>query len=362
MPKTDSKKLIESLRAGDLTDLKLQIKREPEAARSPQVIIEAGRLGWKEALELLLRNGADPNAMSRGYRPLHSLIQEAPHKGHDTAPASRVSCLKWLLKKGADPEQLGGWPASRAIITAAFVGQPAYIEALQQAGAVVDGFVAAALGDIRRIEKALAKDAAFAVARDPSGLTALHCCAGSRLGAKNKKIKGALLAIARLLLDCGSDVKASVRSWSHDVDVVYFAVSSSQLELFELLLERGADATAALPSTLWRDGFEFAELALHHGAKIDRAVDNGKPLVNELIRWGQIKAVLWLLEHGASPNLADAQGWTAVHQAASRGNERMMKAVLEAGGDAARRNAEGSNPLDIAVEKKRAKLVSLFIG
>jgi ankyrin repeat protein len=362
MPKTDARKLIEALRFGALKDVRVLVKRDPETARSPQVIVEAGRLGWKEALELLLKNGANPNASWRGYRPLHSLIQEAPHKGHDMAPASRVSCLKWLLKKGADPEQLGGWPASRAIITAAFVGQPAYIEALQQAGAIVDGFAAAALGDIRRIKKALAKDAAFASARDPGGLTALHCCAGSRLGAKNKKIKDALLAIARLLLDVGADVKASVRSWSHDVDVVYFAVSSSQLELFELLLERGADATDALPSTLWRDGFEFAELALRHGAKINLSADNGKPLLNELIRWGQIKQVLWLLEHGASPNLADAQGWTAVHQAASRGNERMMKAVLEAGGDPARRNAEGNNPLDIAVEKKRTKLVSLFIG
>ena len=362
MPKTAVKKLTEALRAGDLTDVKVLVRRDPEAARSPQVIVEAGRLGWKEALDLLLKNGADPNAVSRGYRALHSLIQESPHKGHDQAPASRVSCLKWLLTKSADPEQLGGWPASRAIITAAFVGQPAYIEELKRAGAVVDGFVAAAFGDIRRVEKALVKDPAFATARDPGGLTALHCCAGSRLGAKNKKIKDALLAIARLLLDRGADVKASVRSWSHDVDVVYFAVSSGQLELFDLLLERGADATAALPATLWRDGFEFAELALRHGAKVDLAVDNGKPLLNELIRWGQIKPVLWLLEHGASPDRADAQGWTAMHQAASRGNERMMKAVLEAGGDPTRRDSQGNNPLEIAVARKRSKLVSLFIG
>lgn len=362
MPKNDTKKLIEALRAGDLNDVKLLVRREPKAARSPRVIIEAGRLGWKEALELLLKNGADPNAVARGYRALHTLIQEAPHKGHDPAPASRVRCLQWLLTKGADPEQLGGWPASRAIITAAFVGQPAYVEELKKAGAVVDGFVAAAFGDIRRVEKALAKDAAFAVARDPGGLTALHCCAGSRLGAKNKKVEDSLLAIAKLLLDHGADAKASVRSWSHDVDVVYFAVSSGQLELFELLLERGADATAALPATLWRDGFEFAELALRHGATLDLAVDNGKPLVNELIRWGQMKAVLWLLDHGASPNREDAQGWTAVHQAASRGNERMMKAVLEAGGDPTRRDVQGSTPLEIAVEKKRTKLVSLFIG
>ncbi|HWN99138.1 MAG TPA: ankyrin repeat domain-containing protein [Blastocatellia bacterium] len=132
--------------------------------------------------------------------------------------------------------------------------------------------------------------------------------------------------------------------------------------MFELLLDRGADATAALPSTLWRDGFEFAELALRHGAKIDLSVDNGKPLLNELIRWGQLKAVLWLLDHGASPNLADAQGWTAVHQAASRGNERMMQAVLDAKGDPGKRDKEGNTPLDLARAKGRARLASLLSG
>lgn len=362
MGKNDIRKLIEALRAGDLTDLKVLVRRDPDAARSPQVITEAGRLGWKEAIDLLLKNGADVNAMSRGYRALHSLIQEAPHKGHDPAPAVRVSCLRWLLKKGADHEQLGGWPASRAIITAAFVGQPAYVEELRKAGAKMDGFVLAALGDKSRVVKALAKDPAFATARDPGGLTALHCCAGSRLGAKNKKLKDALLAIARTLLDHGADVKASVRSWSHDVDGIYFAASSGQIEVFDLLLERGADATPALPAALWREGFEFAELALRHGAKLDSAVDNGKPLLNEMIRWGQMKAVFWLLDHGASPNRADAQGWTAVHQAASRGNERMLKAVLDAGGDATRRDSEGNTPLDIARAKRYAKLVALLGG
>lgn len=362
MRKMDPRKLIEALRSGDLVDVKVLVKRDSEAARSPQVIVEAGRLGWREALALLVKNGSDPNAMWRGYRALHALIQESPHKGHDPATASRLSCLKWLLANGADPEQLGAWPASRAIVTAAFVGQLAYIEELRQAGAVVDGFVAAALGDIRQVEKALAKNPAFAQARDPAGLTALQCCAGSRLGAGNRKIKDRLFAIGRLLLDQGADVKASVRSWSHDVDAVYFAVSSSQLELFELLLERGADATAALPATLWKDGFEFAELALRHGAKIDRSVDNGNPLLNELIRWGQIKPVMWLLEHGASPNRSDAQGWTAVHQAASRGNEKMMKAVLLAGGDPAVRDNKGSTPLDVARAKRRAKLVALMTG
>lgn len=158
MARTNPKRLIDSLRSGDMAKVRAVIRSEPETARSPQVVGEAARLGWTEALELLLKQGADLNASWRNYRPLHSVIQEEPHSERPGAEASRLACLKWMLANGADPEQLGGWPATRAIITAAFVGEPAYVAELRRAGAGVDGFVAAALGDMRHVEKALAKE------------------------------------------------------------------------------------------------------------------------------------------------------------------------------------------------------------
>ena len=360
MAKTDRKTLIACLRAGDLKQFRALLGTDPEAARSAEAVVEAGRLGSTKALELLLKKGADLNAPWRGYRALHALIQEAPHKDRETPTVQRVSCLNWLLAHGANPEALGGWPATRALITAAFAGQPAYIEELRRAGAVVDAFVAAALGDIRKVERALAKDSDFAKARDSAGLSALHCCAGSRLGSKAKKIRDNLLAIARILLDHGAEVEATVRSWSHDVDAVYLAVSAGQREVFALLLERGADPIAALPPVVWRSENELAELALSHGATLDRAIDDGKPLLNNLVRWGQVGPALWMLERGASPNIADDRGWTAVHQAASRGNEKVMKAVLAAGGDAERSDNEGSTPIDIARANRRGKIVALL--
>jgi ankyrin repeat protein len=360
MSKTKPKELIEYLRSGDLAQLKAFLRSNPEAARSPQAIGEAARLGRTKAIELLLNHGADLNASWRNYRPLHSLIQEKPHAEGGSGVAERVVLLKWMLARGADPEKLGGWPATRAIITAAFVGEPAYVEALRSAGAIVDGFVAASLGDIRYVEKALSKDAAFAKARDSGGLTALHCSAGSRLGARNKKTRDALLAIATLLLDRGADLKARVRSWAHDVDAIYFAVASGQREAFGLLLERGADATQALTPVLWRNETGLVELALDHGAKLDRALDEAKPLLNQMIRWGQFKQALWMLERGASPNIADQDGWTAVHQAASRGNEKMLREVLDAGGDTTRKDNNGDTPLIVALARGRPKIIALL--
>lgn len=70
-----------------------------------------------------------------------------------------------------------------------------------------------------------------------------------------------------------------------------------------------------------------------------------RPLLNEMIRWGR---ALPLLKCGADPNLPDGRGWAAVHQAATRGNRRMLQAVAEAGGDLRRENLQGRTPLDLA--------------
>lgn len=129
--------------------------------------------------------------------------------------------------------------------------------------------------------------------------------------------------------------------------------------MFDLLLESGADATDAFSHAVWGGAYELAESALAHGAIIDRATANGKLLLNDVIRWGQIPQMTWLLEHAASPNVPDERGWTAVHQAASRGNVRMLRAVLDAGGDAKRRDKEGRMPRDVA---RAAKVAAMLAG
>jgi ankyrin repeat protein len=132
--------------------------------------------------------------------------------------------------------------------------------------------------------------------------------------------------------------------------------------MFELLLARGADATAALPSAAWQKDVAFAEIALRFGAKPDETRADGKPLLNQLIQWGQVRAALWLVEHGASPNIPDPSGWTAMHQAASRGNERVLKALIDAGGDLSRLDTWGLSPRDVGRAGGRAKILALVLG
>jgi len=318
--------------------------------RLPQVLARAAVMcagrAWQPALELLLRHGADLNGVWRGYRPLHALIQERPH-GETKPTPERLACLDWLLANGADAEQTGAWPPSRAIIVAAFMGEPEFVKRLGRVSKI-DGFAGAALGDRKTVEKALNANSSLARGRDHGGLTALQCACGGRMP------RGEYTAIARLLIEAGADPRVRTKSWAHELDASYYAAGSKDPELFDLVLEGGCDPQEALGHAVWGKHFALAELALRHGASADQAIHEGKPLLNNLIRWGQMQQAMWLIERGASPNVADSQGWTAVHQAASRGNARMFDAVLQAGGDIQRRDNQGRRPLDLANAKLQA--------
>jgi ankyrin repeat protein len=325
-----------------------------------QDVLKAAGRAERAGLERLKERGADLNAEWRGYRAIHALIQREPHAQGTTPSKKELECLAWLLENGADPKLPAAWPPMPALIVAAFWGPQAYVDALLEGGAKRDGFAACALGDLVAVKKTLAKDAGFAEARAAGGLTALQCCAGSKRGRDDAKIAKKLLEIASVLLDAGADPNAKTKSWSHEIDVAYLACSSANRAMLELLLDRGADATAALPSAAWRKTMELAELCLERGAEIDRAEHDGKPLLNQLVRWGQVKPALWLLERGASPNLPDERGWTAVHQAASRGNERMLRACLAAGGDPFARDKAGLVPAQVALLMRKPKLAAIL--
>ncbi len=357
------KDAVEAVKAGDEGLLARALDARPEWVAKGRLIVEAARVARPEVLGLLLARGADPNGTHRGYRPLHALIQERPHGSRDEPSQERLRCLEMLLESGADVDALGGWPSARAVLVAAFTGLDAFVRRLRpkpSRGRAVDVFAAAAFLDVAAIRRAVEVDARSATARDGGGVTALMCVSASRVGRGDAKSDRDRLEIAAALLDAGADPNATVKSWSEIVDVAYFAASAGHLDLFELLLERGADATRALPSAAWNHDAGAIDVALRFGADVDRAVQGDRPLLNDLVRWGQFGPALALLARGASPNVADGHGWTAVHQAASRGNVRALRALLAAGGDARARDADGKTPLDVARAKGNARVIAEF--
>lgn len=171
-----------------------------------------------------------------------------------------------------------------------------------------------------------------------------------------------------LLVKHGAEINASWKNYRplhsliQEEPPAAASPTPERLACLDWLLEHGADPTAAFSHPVWAAACPMAEMALEHGAVPDHATADGKPLLNDLIRWGQIPQTLWLLDRGASPNIADERGWTAVHPAASRGNLRLLDAVLEAGGDPLLRDLEGRTPLDIAILAGREKLIARLAG
>lgn len=326
-------------------------------AKTAKLVVDAAGNADLDALKALHKSGADLNAQYRGYRALHALIQAKPHADAAAPSLNQFNVFSWLLAHGADPELPGAWPPSRAILVAAFTGARGYVDLLIRHGFRIDPFVSAALGDAAAVKRAMGRDASIATARDQHGLTLLQCAAASRMGRDDKKTQGRLLSIAGMALDAGADPHAATQSWTHDVDAVYFAASSRQLPMFGLLLDRGGDATRALASALWNGGADssaLADIALEHGADVNKAEAEKCPLLNGLIRWGQFGPTRWLLAHGADPNRSQGMdgsptaGWTSLHQAASRGNAKMVEALIGAGADIHRRDAAGRTPADVA--------------
>jgi ankyrin repeat protein len=349
--------VLRAIQTGSLPRLRSALAQPRTGISGREMVGAAGR-AWQPGLAALVKAGGDLNSVYRNYRALHALIQEDPHKAGALTP-QRVACLDWMLAHGADPELPGAWPAARALVIAALQGEWAYVDAIRKAGATINVFTAAALGDKQRVSAFLAKDRTLAKSANEGGaLTALHCAAGSQLGRTRERTATGLVGCARLLLDAGADPNALATSWGQNVSVAYFAIRANQPALLRVLLDHGADALEAFPTAVWIAQWDTADMLIkEHGVRIDAARGGDRPLLNNLVRWGQFQLARELLKRGASPNVADAHGWTAMHQAASRGNAAMWQALVDAGGDETRRDRKGYTPRQVGKVRDVVRVV-----
>ena len=107
--------------------------------------------------------------------------------------------------------------------------------------------------------------------------------------------------------------------------------------MFKLLLEHGADASAAI---------NFANA-------------NGKPTLAQAL--GEMEVFRLLLEHGADVNAADETGKTALMRAVEMKNMEAVKLLLEKGADINAADAHGQTPLVSAMKAKNVKAASLLL-
>ncbi|HYL15890.1 MAG TPA: ankyrin repeat domain-containing protein [Terriglobales bacterium] len=130
----------------------------------------------------------------------------------------------------------------------------------------------------------------------------------------------------------------------------------------ELLLDHGAD-----PNDMFRDvlltgcNYSFAEALLTRGAELNPVMWGGETLLHVAIHWGRLSSAEWLLEKGADSNTAsEKDGWTPLHQAASRGVVSIVAALLKRGADPRVKDRHGHTALDVARDKRRVAVVKLL--
>src|SRR5215471_13509760 len=133
------KELICIAGTGDVDAAKTVLRRNSDGARDWRPIMEASYKGFPEIVKVLVKHGADVNALSTAEhnRPLHRAIEQ----GH-------ADVVDVLLSSGADIEARATWLKIAPLAKAAFEGRPSIVDLLINRGAKVDRFAAAAIGRV----------------------------------------------------------------------------------------------------------------------------------------------------------------------------------------------------------------------
>jgi ankyrin repeat protein len=110
--------------------------------------------------------------------------------------------------------------------------------------------------------------------------------------------------------------------------------------------------------------YQIAELILDSGFDINELrPDQGRTLLHGAANRGTLKAVKWLVEHGANPNALDGGGRTPLHVCAERNRSAAtIKLLVAAGADLSARDASGHTPLDYARKNKRVRVVEYLVS
>jgi ankyrin repeat protein len=210
-----------------------------------------------------------------------------------------------------------------------------------------DIFEAIAAGDLERVQKLAAGDAAVATARDEQGLSAV--------------------------------IQAVYHGQTHIVDELLAAYP--ELDVFEAsavgrtvsvreLLERDPD----LVSSFSPDGFtplhlaaffghaEIAHLLVAGGADVEAVARNPmrvQPL-HSAAATSQLEIARLLIEAGADVNEQQERGFTPLHAAAQNGDLELARLLVEHGADPERATEDGRRAADFAGERASKELLALL--
>lgn len=352
----------------------------------------ACEFGASECIDLLLRNGALVNAISRnGLTPLHCAVH-----GCDADTVRR------LLDQDASPwiEDQHGRPPARHVPGNAINPQSTEIERLLTAviyGDEAFGAAVAAIdsGDLERLTHTLRSHPHLVSARAVGGdaitrgyfsrPTLLHfiACNPSR----GPHMPPNVVDSARAILDAGAEVDASTGAGQGGTTLALVASSATAhadglvVPLLELLLRAGADPTHGLTAAIFHRYVDTARVFLRLGARqtlISAAALGFEDQVTALLEasdneqklraaWaaavnGQARSLEVLVRAGVDVNSRLPRPYepTLLHEAASHGHSDAVRALLALGADPTLRDTQfQGTPADWALHANHPEVAAL---
>jgi len=249
--------------------------------------------------------------------------------------AHRANLIPRLLSRGADPHAIYAHSAHTPLSWAVTAESFEAAQALLRAGVEPDLFCAAGLGDVERVRGFFAADGRL----KPGA---------SRTGSSRYAADG-----ARLPCPPGSDAEIVA-------DALYIACRTGRLDVVRELLTRGPDLSfrgfagaTALHWAYFAGARAVAALLVRHGADptLRDPVLGCTPEAFGICApssWGWVSKVRQRLAEDRSLVHAVSARGGPLHDAAHAGVLEAVKALLDAGADAGRRNAQGQTALDVA--------------
>jgi ankyrin repeat protein len=294
-------------------------------AAEPIPLIEAVKSVKKDALRALLKQGADVNvAEADGATALHWASYRDDLESADLLirAGARVNAVNDL---GATP-----------LWTASLNGSAAMVRRLLEAGAnpnlaLLRGetplMVAARTGNPDVVEQLLARGAQVN-ARAARGQNALMWAVAQKHS-----------NVAKVLLAHGADIHARTEVWSQ-----IMAVPPHGLPEYNRTIKHGGDTALMFAARV--GDLDSARILVEAGANVNDADAEGISAMVLAAHSGFAELVEFLLDKGADAN-SSAAGFTALHEAIMRRDERIVAALLAHGADA---NA----PLRVWTPERRA--------
>ena len=227
-------------------------------------------------------------------------------------------------------------------------------------------FTELVLGDTDAVEARLRANPAAAVQRGgvQNWEPLLYVCHTCLHHGSPQRANG-LMGIARELLSHGANPNAEY-DWNWHPELPRTAlwgslIAMGHMQLAELLLEKGANATDGVSMHIAAGGGNLPALELLNRFDANfNGIPGGVPPLRYILGWASpegVAGVRWLLEHGAGPNLAWAQSGDApLHIAAQRWDVAMVELLVSHGADIHQRRSDGRTAHTVAALQGNAEV------